>query len=373
MPSKRLTRQRRSLLISLGILVVGLGVTYTPLPGVKQDILVISGSELQEPLAVLEDLFEQTHLGIEVDIEIQGSQDMINRYIDDTNNDDPTILIPANGVILEELDRRWRAQEQSDPFFEAPRPIVKTTLVGIAWPERGEVLFPTGTFNWDRIEVAMQVGRWEEIGGDPTWGSFDFVMTDPTRSNSGQLTLGLWFLDQLGGVTLNPVQLNQPSIVDRVELVKRSVYLPPRSTDILLQEFIARGPNDADVAMVYESIALFRWDQAQVSQNRPYRIYYLDPSMETTSTAAIVQRDITQAQAEAGRTFVDFLTSPDSQAIFVQHGFRPMNPQVDLLSVANSPWNAGIPGSEVNLSGNVVSLPSKEVIAEINRLWDRAN
>ncbi|WAN69895.1 hypothetical protein BJP36_38035 [Moorena producens JHB] len=37
-----------------------------------------------------------------------------------------------------------------------------------------------------------------------------------------------------------------------------SVYQPPYSTDILLQEFIAYGSHDPDVATVYQSIALHR-------------------------------------------------------------------------------------------------------------------
>jgi hypothetical protein len=81
--------------------------------------------------------------------------------------------------------------------------------------------------------------------------------------------------------------LGNPQVQALFGLVKRSVYQPPRSTDILLQEFITRGPNDADIGMVYESIALHRWDQSNRIQGRPYEILYLNPTIETVSTAAI--------------------------------------------------------------------------------------
>lgn len=281
---------KRRILISLGIIMGALVLTYAPLPGLQQSIVVVSGTELQEPLQALAAKFKQEHPEIQLELKFQGSQDMVNKYINDQNDFKPTVLIPANGQILNELDVRWRSQNNSEPFYEPPRAIAKTILVAIAWSERGKVLFPNGRFRWERVEQAMQAGNWAVIGGSANWGSFDFVITDPSRSNSGQLTLSLWLQSKLGGGALSSKELSNFSSQSLISLVKRSVYQPPRSTDILLQEFIAKGPNDADVAMVYESIALYRWQQSAMTQGKPYQIYYLDPAIETTSTAAIVHR-----------------------------------------------------------------------------------
>lgn len=361
----------KSLTLSVALLIGGVGLTYVPLPGQQRTLMVVSGTELQEPLEALEPRFEEEYPDLDLDLIFQGSQDMVNNYIDDRNDFDPTVLIPANGVILEELEERWGAIEGEPAFYESPVPIASTRMVAVVWPERGDVLFPQGEFDWDRIEAAMEAGAWQEIGGDPRWGSFDFVMTDPTRSNSGQLTMALWSQSKLGN--LSPQGLGSGEIRDLFDLVNGSVYLPPRSTDVLLREFITRGPNDADVATVYESIALFRWSQSNTTQANPYRIYYLDPTMQTTSTAAIVRREISSGEAEAARQFLDFLLEPDQQAVFVQHGFRAANPAVDLNTVPNSPWSQGIPGAETDPATQIIPLPSQEVTAEIKRLWDRAN
>ena len=360
-----------SLLTSLALLIGGVGFTYAPLPGLQQTVVVVSGTELEEPLEALESRFEEAFPDIDLDLIFQGSQDMINNYIDDRNDFNPTVLIPANGVILEDLEQRWGAIHSDPAFSDPPRSIASTRLVAVAWPQRGEILFPSGEFDWDQIEAAMESGSWSRIGGESRWGSFDFVMTDPTRSNSGQLTMALWSQSQLGN--LSPQRLGSPEIQDLFDRVKGSVYLPPRSTDVLLREFITRGPNDADVATVYESIALFRWSQSSATQSDPYRIYYLNPTMETTSTAAIVQREVSPGEAEAARQFIDFLLDPEQQAVFVQHGFRAANPAVDLNTVPNSPWSQGIPGAEVDPRGQMIPLPSQEVTAEIKRLWDRAD
>ena len=353
-------------LISLGIILASLGLTYAPIPGVKQTIVIVSGTELQEPLQELETRFEQDYPSINLEFKFQGSQDIVNNYIDQKNDFTPAILIPANRQILEELSTRWKAQNNREPFYNKPQAIAKTILVGIAWQERGKILFPDGKFSWSKIEQAMQQRNWSKIGGKANWGSFDFVMTNPTRSNSGQLTLSLWMQSQNN-------TLNSPETESLFALIKKSVYQPPRSTDILLQEFITRGANDGDVATVYESIALYRWSQAKITQGQPYQIYYPNPTIETVATAAVVRQNIDQNTAKAANKFIDFITQPKQQEVFVRYGFRPVISSLNLASVPNSPWTQNIPGAMPNPSVGIEQPPSSQEIAEIQRLWSRVH
>jgi len=374
MPASKIKPQSKSskIVTSVAIIIAALGLTYIPLPGLKKTVIIVSGTELQEPLQQLEAKFEQTNPNIQLELKFQGSQEIVNNYLDQKNDFKPTILIPANGEILAELSDRLRATNQTEPFYESPRPLAKTLLVGIAWPERGKVLFPNGRFQWSKLEQAMQAGNWGKVGGSSNWGSFDFVTTDPTRSNSGQLTLNLWTQSKLGG-TINADSFNNSSVQTLFSLIKKSVYQPPRSTDTLLQEFIVRGINDADVATVYESIALHRWQQSAASTGKPYQIYYLDPSIETTATAAIVRRDVDEGTAKAANQFLDFLTQPEQQAVFVQYGFRPVNNNVDLKTIPHSPWSQNIPGAEVKPSVQTLPPPNPATLKEIQRLWERVN
>jgi len=361
------TKQKKNTWISIAIIIASVGATYLPIPGLKKTVVVVSGTELQAPLATLERTFEQTHPQINLELKFQGSQDLVNNYIDQQNDFDPTVLIPANAQILDQLAQRW--QGDGEAFYEPPRAIAKTMLVGIAWQERGDILFPSGRFDWRRLETAIDQRNWGSIGGSPEWGSFDLIITNPTRSNSGQLTLSLWAQSKTGNSLAQALQ--EPETESLFALVKRSVYLPPRSTDILLQEFIARGPNDADVATVYESIALHRWEQAQTTRNKNYQIYYLDPTIETVSTAGIVRRNVDRRTADAAKTFINFLREPEQQAVFIQYGFRPAISEIDLSSVANSPWGKNIPGAMVSPQSQVLSTPNAQELAEIQRLWQR--
>jgi ABC-type sulfate transport system substrate-binding protein len=223
------------------------------------------------------------------------------------------------------------------------------------------------------VEQAVIAGNWQAIGGQSDWGSFDFITTDPTRSNSGQVTLNLWALSKLGAGTSSSADLNNPSVASLFSTIKRSIYQPPRSTDILLQEFITRGPNDADVATVYESIALSRWQQAGKNQGKPYQIYYLDPTIETVATATIVRQDVDSVTTNAARKFVSFLTEPEQQKVFVQYGFRPASNGINLQSIPNSPWSQNIPGAEVNPPVKTLLAPKAQTLGEIQRLWQRVN
>ncbi len=363
------SRLTRRAFLSSAIILAALGLAYAPLPGISQSIVIVSGTELQDPLQALETQFEQAHPNIQLDLKFQGSQDIVNNYIDDKNDFTPTVLIPANAESLTELEERWQAQNSNDAaFYNEPQAIAKSVLVGIAWSDRGKILFPDGRFDWQRLRSALQQGNWEAIGGDPTWGSIDLVLSDPARSNSGQLALGLWAASEAGGLDVG--RLNSPAIASLFKLAKQSVYNPPRSTDILLQEFITRGPNDADVAVVYESIALHRWQQSMTTQGKPYQIYYIDPTVETVSTAVIPRRNVSQSAANAAQQFLEFLNQPEQQAVFVQHGFRSVNPSLDLRSVPNSPWSQPIPGVEVNPPG-VNPTPDRNTLTEIIRLWQR--
>jgi ABC-type molybdate transport system substrate-binding protein len=365
-------KHKNQVFTSITIIIAALGLTYAPIPGLQQTVVIVSGTELQEPLQQLEAKFEQENPNIKIELKFQGSQEMVNNYVDQKNDFKVAVLVPANGEILTELSDRLQATNNIDPFYDSPTPIAKTLLVAIAWPQRGKVLFPDGRFQWTKIEQAMQASNWGKIGGANDWGSFDFVTTDPTRSNSGQVTLNLWTQAKLGA-NINQNSFNNPSVQSLFGLVKKSVYQPPRSTDILLQEFISRGLNDADVATVYESIALYRWQQSTANQGQPYQIYYLNPTSESTATAAIVRRDIDGGTANAARKFLDFLTQPPQQAVLVQYGFRPVNNAVDLKAVPNSPWNQNIPGAEVKPTVQTIPLPNTQTIREIQRLWERAN
>lgn len=68
--------------ISLLIICASLGITYLPIFPIKTNVTIVSGSELKEVLEEISDKFEKDNPHIDLEIEIQGSQDMISNVID---------------------------------------------------------------------------------------------------------------------------------------------------------------------------------------------------------------------------------------------------------------------------------------------------
>ena len=122
-------KKKKNLWLSSLIALVSLGLAYIPIPGLETRIVIVTGTELTEPLTRLKEDFEKKNPDIAIEIKEQGSQDIINKFVDEKNDFKPTILIPADGELLTELKTRLSTRDGSDPFYETPRPIAKTLSV----------------------------------------------------------------------------------------------------------------------------------------------------------------------------------------------------------------------------------------------------
>jgi ABC-type molybdate transport system substrate-binding protein len=333
-----ITRRRA---LSLGIAAAALVLAAAPLPGLRRSLLVAVGSELEQPLQRLEPLFERRYPGIDLQWRVQGAQDMVNLNLE-ASPERARVLIPSNQDQLKAFQAVQAAQGNGAPFTTPPRPIARTLLVAVAWPDRATRLFPDGRFSWPRLRQATAAGQWSALGGPAEWGSFDLRTTDPLRSNSGQLTLALWSRDQ-----------PQPAAV---ALLRRAVYRPARSTDILLKEFISGGRNEGDVAMVYEAAALMRSGEAQQRWPGGYRLLVPDPTIETVLAAAVLRGEA-QGGAADGERFVAFLAEGEAQGVLRELGFRALDGR------GGSPEGHGV---------RRLPSPERQQIDELLRLWQQA-
>lgn len=338
-PAVSVITRRRAL--SLGIAAAALVLASAPLPGLRRPLQVAVGSELEQPLQQLEPLFERRHPGIDLRWQVQGAQDMVNQNLEG-RPDRARVLIPSNREQLRAFQAALAAQGEPAPFSREPQPIARTLLVAVVWPDRAARLFSGGGFSWARLKQAAAAGQWSALGGPETWGSFDLRTTDPLRSNSGQLTLALWSRDMPGAAS--------------VAVLKRAVYRPARSTDILLREFISGGRNDGDIAMVYEAAALMRSAEAQQRWPGGYRLMVPDPTIEMVLAAAVLRDEAMGRQAD-GERFVDFLAGEEAQSVLRTLGFR------------------GLDGRGGGPAANRVRRlppPDRAQLDELLRLWQQA-
>jgi hypothetical protein len=300
-----LTRRRALSLVILALSVLVAAAPWTPF---RRRLLVAIGSELEQPMHVLEARFEREHPAVDLHWQVRGSQDMVNQALQ-PSSERPRVLIPASEELLRGLAERMRRQ-QSGSVLRDPQPVARTVLVAVSWPERAEVLFGGGSFRWEALQRALHNDRWEQLGGQASWGRFTLRATDPARSNSGQLALLLWRRFQASD--------------QAVKLWRQALHQPPRSSDILLREFIAAGPNDGDLAFVYESIALNRREESRQRQGDAYRLLVPDPSYETVLAAGLIEGPA-QGTLGDGEALVRFLRRGSQQQLLMDWGFRSID------------------------------------------------
>jgi hypothetical protein len=337
-PMPGLTRRR---LLSLGIAGLALVLAAAPLPGLRRPLLVSIGSELEESLRRLEPAFERQEGAIDLRWQVEGSQDMVSNHLE-PKPERPRVLIPANQQLLEQFEARSTGMGQSQPFTGRPTSIARTRLVAVAWPERAQRLFPDGRWSWERLRTTATAGQWGALGAPAAWGSFDLRATDPLRSNSGQLLLALWSQGQSGEAAMRAL--------------RRAIYRPARSTDILLREFISGGPNDGDLAFVYEAGALERAPEAAQRWPGGYRVLVPDPTIEAVPAAAVLRGPATGRQAD-GERLVAFLAGPKGQEILRGAGYRAPSAKGEA------------PGGQ---GGRLLPPPSESEREELLRRWQRA-
>jgi hypothetical protein len=333
-----LTRRR---LLSIGLAALAVVLAAAPLPGLRRPLLVSIGSELEESLERLEPAFERREGAIDLRWQVEGSQDMVNNSLE-PRPERPRVLLPANQQLLEEFDARATSMGQAQPFLGRPTAIARTRLVAVVWPERAQRLFPDGRFAWERLRAAATAGQWAALGAPAAWGSFDLRATDPMRSNSGQMLLSLWSQGQ--------------NVPRALQTLRRAIYRPARSTDILLREFISGGPNDGDLAVVYEAGALARASEAAARWPGGYRVMVPNPTMEVVSAAVVLQGPAT-GRPEDGARLLAFLTGAQGQEIIRGAGYQQVSGQ-----------GGGSKGPQARL----LPLPSASEREELLRQWQRS-
>ena len=180
LPAVSVITRRRAL--SLGIAAAAVALASAPVPGLRRPLLVVVGSELEQPLQRLEPLFERRHPGIDLRWQVQGAQDMVNQNLEGSR-DRARVLIPSNREQLRAFQAALAAQGEPAPLSGEPQPIARTLLVAVVWPDRGARLFPDGRFSWTRLKQAAAAGQWSALGGPEAWGSVDL------RTNDGDIAM----------------------------------------------------------------------------------------------------------------------------------------------------------------------------------------
>jgi serine/threonine-protein kinase len=302
------------------------------------EIHIAYGTEKQKWLEEAALAFAKTPAGgrIKVSLHGMGSVEGAQAVLDGPSPVPIHVWSPASSAYRDLFEQEWHSSHSNNPIARSEN-LALTPMVFVMWRDRREAYIKKyGKVNFKTVGQAMhELAGWRSIAGQAGWGRFKFGHTDPTRSNSGLLTLVLMayeFVNKERGLTLDDVA--QQQFLDWLRSFEQAVARPGgsliNSTGTLMREMVLRGPSQYDCLLVYENLAIDylssardRWGELHVDypepnmwNEHPYYILDVPWSNETERTAA----------AE----FLAFLMSKPIQGKALEHGFRPGNPDISV-------------------------------------------
>jgi hypothetical protein len=311
---------------------------------------------------------------ISIEADERGSVDALARIL--SGDLYPVIWSPASMLELNQLQDTWDQSHTGAPILPAqkdlaPRSLVSSPLVLVAWQERAKLLTQKfGGLDWKSLHSALTLDKgWAEIpGGSESWGPVKFGQTRPDSSNSGLLTIAL--LAQAIAGPDQPLTLaaaRDTTYVDFMRGVEDAVTQFGKSSGSFLDCALNRGPAGYDVISTYEQLALVTLN---ASSARALTLFYPNPTMLSDHPYAILQ-GASEEQIGAALQFRDFLLSADQQKRALAYGFRPADAGIHITDtgIAGNPFAKALPGAQVTLQSEIAPAPGGDAVNALIDGW----
>jgi ABC-type sulfate transport system substrate-binding protein len=314
---------------------------------------------------------------IHIELSQMGSREIYLGVMDGSQK--PDIISPAGSLqisILQDLSRKKNGVSIVNMNDKATcRSVLTTPLVLVAWRERADVLWgqDPGSSLWKQLGQAVTNPQGWAAYGHPEWSFVKFGHTDPTKSNSGFMTILLMTYDYLGkqsGLTQADI-LSNTGYQEWFKQVEGSVTDFGESTGTYMQNIVAYGPSKYDIVAVYEATAIEQIENAAGRYGQLY-LYYPPATVLSDHPFCILNADwVTTDKQAAAKVFLDYLTAPAAQQkALMQYAFRPVDPSVALDQPGSPLIQYAANGVHLDLPPQV-ELPSGDVLDTLLTFWIR--
>jgi Ca-activated chloride channel family protein len=353
-------------------------VTACGLPGQESksvSISIVYGSEKREwlePLVQAYNLEEhQTAEGSTILVEAtpMGSIESARAIVE--GQLEPTVWSPASSIYIPLANAEWRSHEHTeDLVVGTPPDLVLSPVVIALWRPMAEALgWPERQLGWaDIASLATSEEGWSAYGY-PEWGAFQFGHTHPNYSNSGIVSVIAEAYAGSGkqrGLTLE--DLNRQDVIDFMADVESSVIHYGSSTGFFAERMFERGPSYLSAAVMYENLVVAQEGKRIAGESVQAPVVAIYPSEGTfwsNHPYAILNAPwVTPEKRSAAEDFQAFLLDRPQQLKAIELGFRPADPDIPLAAPLDPEH-----GVDVAQPQTVLEIPSAEVIARIQELW----
>jgi len=290
-------------------------------------------------------------------------------YITDDNDVDAWLSADESAVDI--LRSEYSKSHKGKNIVLEASPIVTSPLVFVGWEERLKKL---GDIDIKILNNIVSGGKsWDELGGNPNWGFFNFSHTNPVDSNSGMQFISLLIYDYYNQNVIPKKELTVEDIANNkvMEYIKAFEKNTAKQIDgsgKFIDTMVQYGPSKYDLGVIYEYYALANIKNAQGRWGK-LKVLYPNPTIWSNRPFIILNiQTSTSKKIAALKDFRDFLLSEDIQRKAMQEGYRPANTAIADLSYMEKEF--GPFGFRKDIS-SAVSTPSIEVIESIRNLIKR--
>jgi hypothetical protein len=351
--------RRPCLLVPLLAILVGCSPPKERTPPAAAGTLVslFVGGEKSEFLANPEvlRLLEERH-GLRLDAVKAGSVEMV-RGLDSSGKD---ALWPSTDLAVEYFRIAGGRSQHTDILFNSPIVVytgwdIAAALVREGYVEkRGDTYF---IVRFPELLEDIRTGKsWRDLGLG-FYGNLNIRSSDPTKSNSGNMYLGLVANLFNNGQVLRPEDLERVGPLVR-DLFARQGMMEHSSGDVF-RKFIATGLRNSMVVGYENQIVEFVLAHPESRDAILQSVCVLYPQPTVWSSHPMI------ALTPNGRRLLEALRDPEIQEIaFRRHGFRTA-----LAGIGQDPATLGVPGLARSIE-QVMPLPGAVAMENLMRLLE---
>ena len=294
--------------------------------------------------------------GIVVDYTKAGSVEMV-RYDDYGHND---FLFPSSQMALEIFKReQGELLKKSEKVFNSPIVVYSWGEVAEALVAQGYVTKRNGTYfitDFEGLVSAIENEKtWNDVGMN-LYGKMNIICTDPNKSNSGNMYLGL--LSNM----LNDVEVVETEDVATVgpeakAIIDRLGYMDYSSGN-LFASYIEKGMGNGPLVVGYENqLVEFALENPDIWDKVKDRVAILYPEPTIWSEHTVI------ALSDNGKLLIEALQDEEIQQLaWERHGFRTglvtTERDSEIIQTVGIPENIDI----------VMPLPSADVMEALMRI-----
>jgi hypothetical protein len=289
--------------------------------------------------------------GVRLDWSKAGSMEMVRDSVQQSD-----FFWPSSEVALAYYKIRHGNLAKSEIIFNSPIVLYSWDIVADALIRekivtlRDEIYYITDLPRL--VGLAINGGKWNDIGLSQLYGKISIFSTDPNKSNSGVMFAGLLANVLCGD---SPDSAAVSLVLPKIKAYFQSLGYMEHSSSDLFQQYLSTGVGAKPIIVGYES-QIIEFSMQNAAQwpavKNKVRILYPEPTV-WSAHPLIMQT----AKAEA---FKKALLDPEVQRIaWERHGFRN-----GMMGAQNDPKLLSVVGIPAQIN-KVVSMPSPGVMDRI--------